>query len=144
MKRRLCIPPIVLCIFDQPITLLGQNSRYWEGNYQNGEERFLLHLIGCFSNIPWRSRRGLPSGSPFSRWSYYCLLGGWQWQSRLSIVIGNTWGTSSWLLRRFGQGYWLCIALFLALASWRAYAINNVRTNHTKRHTGVWGKVNWS
>ena len=38
MKLRLCIPPIVLCILDQSITLLGQHSQYWKGDYQTAME----------------------------------------------------------------------------------------------------------
>ncbi len=33
-KRRiwLCVPPFVLCMLDQSITLFGQSAEYWAGN----------------------------------------------------------------------------------------------------------------
>lgn len=37
-RIRLCIPPIVLCMVDQSLTLLGQSSQYWQGHYQAANE----------------------------------------------------------------------------------------------------------
>lgn len=34
----------------------------------------------------------------------------------IAILIGHTWGASSWLMMSFTQGYWLALALFVATA----------------------------
>jgi hypothetical protein len=112
MKLRLCIPPIVLCILDQSITLLGQHSQYWKDNYQTAME-------GCppfhwlLQQHPLAFEAGIAVWIAF--FSTVILLSP-RWLAMaisIAIVIGHTWGTSTWLLLRFGQGYWLCIALFL-------------------------------
>ena len=113
MTIRLCIPPIVLCILDQSITLIGQPSGYWRGHYElaiEGSPPFYWLLthhplafeagiavwIALFSTVILLSPRWLAMGIS------------------IAIVIGHTWGTATWLFFRFAQGYWLCIVLFLA------------------------------
>jgi hypothetical protein len=111
MKLRLCIPPIVLCILDQSITLLGQHSQYWKGNYQTAME-------GCPPFHWLLQQHPLAFEAGIAVWialfSTVILLSP-RWLAMaisIAIVVGHTWGTSTWLLLRFGQGYWLCIALF--------------------------------
>ena len=113
MTSCLCIPPIVLCILDQSVTLIGQRADYWRGHYQLAVEGsppfyWLLthHYLAFEAGIAvWIALFSLVILlSP--RWLAMAVS--------IAIVIGHTWGTATWLLFRFSQGYWLCIALFFA------------------------------
>lgn len=41
LKQRflgLCVPPLLLCLLDVALTLAGQSSPYWAGDYANVNE----------------------------------------------------------------------------------------------------------
>ena len=105
------VPPILLCCLDFGLTLYGQSSAYWAGNYKDVNEispSFRDYLtthplvfagmglvwIGIFSTLI----AILPEkiGMTIS----------------IAVVIGHMAGATSWLAYRFGS-YQACNALFL-------------------------------
>ncbi len=112
-RVRLCIPPIVLCIVDQTITLFGQRSAYWGGHYEKALEGS-PPFYWLLTHHPMAFEAGIAVWIVL--FSAAILLSP-RWLAMaisLAIVIGHTWGTTTWLYFLFGQGYWFCIALFFA------------------------------
>jgi hypothetical protein len=113
VKFRLCLPPIVLCLVDQSVALLGQPSAYWHGHYETGIE-FSPPCYWLLTHHPLAFEAGM------ALWmALFCgaILLSPRWLAMgisLALVIGHTWGATSWLLGHFGQGYWVCLPLFLA------------------------------
>jgi hypothetical protein len=111
----LCLPPILFCMIDFTLTLVGQPAAYWEGN-----------------------RSGIIEGSP----TFHYLLtvhpaafvvGVFVWIAifvalllllpdtpalitSIAIVLGHTAGTAAWLRGKFMFDYQIIVGLFLLTA----------------------------
>jgi len=107
-----CIPPIVLCLIDSTITLIGQSAEYWQGNYELANE-------GCPPMCVMLQMHPLAFEGAIFAWIFafvavLLLVPRWLGRSlSIAILLGHTWGTYTWLEFRFHYGYWTMIALFL-------------------------------
>ena len=108
----LCIPPFLMCMLDQGITLWGQSSGYWAGqrhlaNEANPVFHWLLRIhplafeAGIFawvlvfsSAIVFLPRRAAMAVS-------------------IAVVTGHAVGATTWLLFYVPGGYWLSVGLAL-------------------------------
>lgn len=105
------VPPILLCILDLSLTLYGQSSSYWLGNYQDVNEvspsfrRYLMMhplvfagmgmvWIGIFSTLIAIMPEKV--GMTVS----------------IAVMMGHMGGAATWLVYRFGS-YQAGMALFL-------------------------------
>lgn len=108
----LCLPPVVMALIDLTLTLTGQSSEYWAGDYHLAEE-------------------ANPLARPFLIWSPFVFLGlGLIWVLAFSafILLAPRWtavftsvaltfshsvGSSTWLWRLGPQGIILTIIVFV-------------------------------
>jgi hypothetical protein len=120
----LVLLPIAVCLADVGLTLQGQPTEYWRGNYAEANEgnplprlflevhplafvALVLAWIAGFTAVILLIRR---------RWAVLvCLV----------IILGHTVGTLSWLLRNRPFGHWFAVlflltVVVLALPTWRA------------------------
>jgi hypothetical protein len=115
-KWWLCVAPVCVCLIDVAATLYYQPAAYWSGQFDQVSEL-----------------------SPIDRWmlmQHPLAFAGWvvTWMTGFSVVIryvptpisliaalalmfGNAAGTNSWLSSRIPNGFWICYALFLAIAA---------------------------
>lgn len=117
MRRKLllCLPPFALCMLDQLITLFGQSSDYWRGNYSVANEM-----------NPWFNwllrQHPLAFEAGIAAWVIvFCsvilvLPRRVAMTISIAIVLGHTWGAATWLGMMQPYGYWFALALFLASA----------------------------
>ena len=124
-KLLLCIPPLILCLIDQTITLIGQTPAYWSGDYSNAREA-----------NPWFNwllrQHPLAFEAGILLWIvvFVCAI---LFLPRLvsmvisvAIVLGHTWGTATWLCLKYTHGYWITIGMFVLsgiviVASWQMF-----------------------
>jgi hypothetical protein len=111
----LCVPPLVFCLLDQSVTLYCQPARYWAGDRSTAQE-----------GNPWfhwlLMQHPLAFEAGIAAWIAVFALVILFTPRRvamtisIAIVLGHTWGTSTWLLFTVPYGYWLALLLFLASA----------------------------
>jgi uncharacterized membrane protein len=114
-KLWLCVMPAGLFLFDVALTLIGQPSAYWAGDYALAHEasppgRWLLaHHPAAFigAAIVWTTLLSLAIAYLPKTLSKIVAL---------SFVIGHAWGASSWFWGVLKLGYWADL-LFFALAA---------------------------
>jgi len=117
LKKRLwlCVPPLLLCMLDQLLTLWGQSERYWDGSYE-----FALEVSPPFNWLLQQHPLAFEAG--IIVWILlFCLVIvtlplRLAMTTSIAIMIGHTWGASSWLTMLVTHGYWMAIALFVATA----------------------------
>ncbi|MBL7132678.1 MAG: hypothetical protein ISS78_01140 [Phycisphaerae bacterium] len=134
----LCICPAAVCVLDQAVTLWSQPTGYLQGNYALAAEasppfRWLLRLhplayvagaavgLGLYVAILLLSPRRLAM------------------TTAIIIILGHSWGTATWLVRRVTHGYWVAMALFmvsgiLVMVTWEKSMPPEVRESQA---TGV-------
>jgi hypothetical protein len=128
MQRQfwLCIPPTVLCLLDQGLTLWYQPAEYWAGDYSIANEasppmRWLLqqHPLAFEAGaLVWNVLFcGVLCLLPQRAAMTVCI----------ALVLGHTWGASTWIANFVPFGYWVTIGLFLAsailiVATWERYS----------------------
>ncbi len=111
-KLWLCLPFAVLSIIDFGLTLAGQPVPYWQGYHNRINEIFPLFawalrngpLIFLYTVLLWIfvfSVLILVLPNVFSQ-----ILS-------LALVIGHTFGATTWLAFRFRLNYHLCILFFI-------------------------------
>lgn len=111
-KAWFCIPPIILCLIDSTITLVGQSAKYWQGNYFVANEE-------CPPMRAMLQTHPLAFEAVIFAWIIafvvvILLVPRWLGRSlSIALLLGHTWGTYTWLSYRFNHGYWTMIALFL-------------------------------
>jgi hypothetical protein len=142
----LLLPPIALCALDFGLTLYGQPSAYWEGDYsavQEGSPSFAHYLathplmavgagalwIVIFSTVILL----LPEKLALT--------------ATIAIVIGHMAGAASWLMYRFHQ-YQLCNALMLVTSALVVVAFKQGQRTDSRsafdwERTGLPGWVRW-
>ncbi len=111
----LCVPPLLLDLADNTLTLVGQPAEYWAGNYAR-----VIEMSPTFHDL----LRLHPAA---------CVAGGLVWImvfvggilllprtlaliASIAVTLGHTVGTATWLLYRFHYGYQGANALFLGSA----------------------------
>lgn len=111
----LCLPAILACALDDSLTLVGQSSAYWEGNYATANEasptfnQLLRIHPAAFAGggIVWAAMfTGVLLLVPDALAIVLCI----------AITFGHTAGAATWLLWHFRFGYQMCNGLFLAMA----------------------------
>lgn len=111
----LCLPPILYCLIDDGLTLIGQPAEYWAGDYSRVNEgsptfHYLLSIH--------------PMAFVAGAFLWICLFVAillllpetLALIMSIAIVFGHTAGAATWLLWR-PNGYQLCNALFLLSAA---------------------------
>lgn len=118
IKRRflgLCLPPLFLGTLDATLTLCGQSSAYWAGDYQQVNEMggFLRQLLQIhpMAFIAFLCIE-------FALLSSFILLVTDSIALWISIAstFSSSFGASTWILYRFSWGYAACHGLFLLAA----------------------------
>ncbi|MCH8969161.1 MAG: hypothetical protein IIA66_08595, partial [Planctomycetes bacterium] len=111
----LCVAPFALCMLDQGITLVGQSSAYWAGDYSvaiEGNPWFQWLL----QQHPLAFEAGI-----FAWVAVFCglilvLPRRVAMTISVAIVLGHAWGASTWIFWKIPHGYWLVLALYLLSA----------------------------
>jgi hypothetical protein len=120
----LCLVPLLFCALDGTVTLVGQSSRYWEGNYRDVNEasptfNHLLHahpvafLLG--SAVWLLTFVGIILLLPDT----LALI------VSIAVTFGHAAGAATWFLYQFQFGYQVCNGLFLLAAILLGVAIRH-------------------
>ena len=118
IKQRLlglCLAPVLLCVLDNTLTLVGQSSQYWAGNYgcvNEGSPTFcqLLQIH------PAAFIAGGAIWIMVFVGGILLLPGTLALILSIAVTFGHTAGAASWLYFRFHYGYQICNGLFLLSA----------------------------
>jgi hypothetical protein len=114
----LCLPPLLLCLFDSTLTLVGQSSQYWAGNYWLANER--NPTFNSLLNIsPWADMAGIAVWMGVFVGILLLLPDTLALIVSIAVTFGHTVGAATWLYSRFFRseyGYQMCNALFLFTA----------------------------
>lgn len=118
MKRRLwglCIPPILLCLLDTILTLLGQSREYWAGHYSNVNEGSptFNHLL---SVSPLAYIGGIALWIVVFVGLILLLPDTLALITSIAVTFGHSVGAATWILYRFHFSYQMCNGLFLLSA----------------------------
>ena len=102
-------------MLDQLLTLWGQSEQYWQGHYE-----FALEASPPFRWLLQQHPLAFEAGI-FVWILLFCLFivalpTRLAMIAAIAIMMGHTWGASSWLTMRVAHGYWLAIALFVTTA----------------------------
>jgi hypothetical protein len=109
-KAWLCVGPVLLCLLDQGLTLLGQPQAYWQG-----------HFAAAFEGNPLLKtmlRHGHAGLLLMPLWlAVVCglvlaLPRRFAMAASIAIMLGHTWGAATWMSWMLPGGYWACMALF--------------------------------
>lgn len=114
-KIWLCVPPFALCMLDQGITLFGQTSEYWAGNYSVANEvnpwfNWLLR------QHPFAFEAGIIAWVSVFSFIILVLPRRSAMTISIAIVLGHTWGAATWICFVLPFGYWITLSVFLASA----------------------------
>ena len=112
----LCVPPLLLLILDVSLTLLGQSSAYWAGDYsavREGSPTF-HHLLAIH---PAAFAAGLLTWAAVFVALILLLPDTLALILGIAVTFGHTVGAATWLLYRFAYGYQACSGLSLVAAA---------------------------
>jgi hypothetical protein len=111
----LCLPPLLICLLDGALTLIGQSPQYWAGDYSRAIEG--SPTFNTMLNLsPWAAVAlmalwiGVFVGIILLLPDTLALI------VSIAVTFGHTAGAATWLYLRFPYGYQLCNALFLFTA----------------------------
>jgi hypothetical protein len=125
----LCLPPLLLCILDFVVTMVGQSAQYWAGNYASVNEG-----SPTFHDLLQTHPAAFIAGGAVYVVVFVSLI--LLLPDMLALIvsvsttIGHTEGAATWLWYRFHYGYQLCMGLTLLSAmligvgirwGWHAY-----------------------
>ena len=118
MKARLvglCLPPLLLCALDGSLTLAGQSSDYWAGQFSQVNEGSptFHHLLALH---PAAFAAGIVCWAAMFAAVILLLPDLGALILSIAVTFGHMAGAATWLLWRFQFGYQACNALFLATA----------------------------
>ena len=111
----LAIPAICLILLDATLTLWGQDIDYWAGNYSFAIE-YAPHAKYLLQQNPLWFILGILFYILFIIFVLTIISIRWSKIFSLALIMGHTWGASSWLLSR-KTDYWFFILIFLGIAS---------------------------
>ncbi len=136
----LCLPPLLLCALDGGLTLAGQSSEYWGGDYAavNEASPTFHHLL---QTHPLAFACGIAVWGAIFASTILLLPDTAALIVSIAVTFGHAAGAATWLLFRFQYGYQLCNALFLLSAvlvglgirfGWRAAPAQTYQFTGTK------------
>jgi hypothetical protein len=114
-KLWLCVGPIFLCLLDSGVTLLFQEPEFWAGDYAQARE----------TNPPMRwllQRHPLAFEAAVLGWIIAFSVAIFWLPERparvisFALILGHTWGASTWIANFVPHGFWVTGALFLLSA----------------------------
>ena len=133
----LCIPPILLCIVDVTLTLVGQPSQYWAGNYA-----YVNEMSPAFNQLlqihPAAAITGTVAEIMILVACILLLPNTLATILSVAATIGHTTGAATWLLGRFHFGFQLCNGLILLSAILIAIGIQWSRQTASDREHRFW------
>ncbi len=148
LKQRflgLCVPPLLLSLLDNVLTLAGQSSQYWAGGYScvnEGSPTF-------FQLLQTHPAAFIAGGAA---WVMVFILGILLLPDMLALIVsiavsfGHASGSASWLMYHFHCGYQMCNGFFLLCAvviglgiRWGWHAL----PDREYRHLGLSSCVRW-
>lgn len=118
LKQRLlglCVPPLLLCLLDITLTLVGQSAQYWAGDYacvNEGSPTF-HHLLRIH---PAAFAAGILVWVLVFVSAIILLPNVLAFIASIVVTFAHAAGAATWLLFRFQFGYQACNGLFLASA----------------------------
>jgi hypothetical protein len=120
----LCLPPLLLCLLDASLTLMGQSPEYWSGNYAavNEASPTMNHLLQMH---PLVFVAGLLIWTAVFVSVLFLLPDTLALGISIALTFGHTAGSATWLYWRYHYGYQLCNGLFLLTAAVLAVAIRH-------------------
>ncbi|MGB1310927.1 MAG: hypothetical protein ACPG47_06925 [Leucothrix sp.] len=114
-KCWLCLPFILVFLCDGSITLYGQSTAYWAGDYTLANESFPAFnwalqqhpMVFVAQSLCWVT--------------VFCLLiltlpDFVSEVMSFALVQGHTWGVMTWLVYSLQLNYYLCLLYFLGIA----------------------------
>jgi hypothetical protein len=119
MRQRflgLCIAPLLLCLLDNTLTLVGQPAEYWAGDRSKVDEDSptFNHLLQI---SPLADIAGVAVWMGVFVAIILLLPDTPALIVSIAVTIGHTSGAASWILDRYHFGYQLTMALTLLSAS---------------------------
>jgi hypothetical protein len=118
IKRRflgLCLPPLLFCLLDDALTLLGQSAEYWAGDYARVNEG-----SPTFHDLLQIHPAAFLLGNLI--WILIFVVGIFLLPDALALILsiavtfGHTAGAATWIWSRFHYGYQVSLGLFLLSA----------------------------
>ena len=130
------LPPVAMCLIDQAFTLLGQDPKYWQGDYSLAKEGNPL-FRRILETHPLLFEGGVLAWMLFFCVVIYLLPRRLAMVGAIATAVGHTWGASTWILWLSSQatlasmarsiahdagawetflsthGYWLTFPLFI-------------------------------
>lgn len=111
----LCLPPVLLCAFDNTVTLLGQSAEYWAGDYLRVNEasptfHHLLQIHPLAFAVGIMAWMAVFVGIILLSPDILALI------VSIAVTFGHAAGAATWLLWRFHYGYQAVNGLLLASA----------------------------
>lgn len=109
----LCLPPIVFCTLDAGLTLWGQSTAYWAGNYT-------CVLESSPTPNHWLQIHPAVFALGIVVWAMLFVVGILLLPDVLALItsivvtFGHAVGAVTWLMFRFHYGYQMSLGLFLA------------------------------
>lgn len=118
MRHRpwLCLPPVLVAVFDVGLTLCGQSQAYWSGDYAATREiaphaRWLLRrhpaAFIAAASVYLVAVCAVITVAPRTLAKIVAV----------ALVMGHVWGACTWLRYRYGVPYWGQLLFFLIVAS---------------------------
>lgn len=147
LKQRflgLCVPPVLLCLLDNALTLAGQSAEYWAGNYASVNEG-----SPTFYQLLQVHPAAFAAGGAL--WIAIFVAGILLLPDTLALIVsiavtcGHTLGAASWIIWHFQFSYQVCNGLVLLSAvllgvsirwGWRAVPEQRYRL----RGLFLWGR----
>ena len=111
----LCLPPLLVCLLDNVLTLLGQPAGFWQGNIDLVNEASpTFHQLLAIHPLAFIAG-GLIWVAVFVGFillvpDTLALI------ASIAVTFGHTAGAATWLIWRFEYGYQACNGLFLLSA----------------------------
>lgn len=142
----LCLPPVAFAALDGGLTLAGQSTVYWSGEYRSVNEASptFHHLLAIH---PLAFVAGIAVWVAVFCGFILLVSETWALVASLTVTNGHAAGAATWLLWRFQYGYQAANGLFLLAAiaagvgirhGWRARPEGSVAT---PRVASTWNRV---
>jgi hypothetical protein len=109
----LCLPPLTMALTDGATTLLGQDDRYWAGDYACAREANPL----VYPLLTWHPLVFLAAAILLGIAYAFVIM---CWRGRTVVLlaflmtVGHAFGTASWLFPRGWIGIGLAVVVFVA------------------------------
>jgi hypothetical protein len=119
-KLWLCLPPLVLCLADQIVTLRAQPQEYWTGLYHMAQEG-APHGYWLFSQHPLAYIAAAAGYMVAFSLVILALPRRLAETASIALVLGHAWGTATWLYHDLS--YWCVLLLYFLSAALIVFAL---------------------